>query len=140
MERRKRISRRAAPATDTESYLNRQSKGVQAELRALHYLQQQGLKTIQRNYSCRRGEIDLIMQDGSTQVFVEVRYRSNPNFGSAAESVTPAKQQRVIAAAQHYLLSVCQDGIPSCRFDVVAVCGNKQQNIEWIKDAFQLSM
>ncbi len=140
MERSNKTSRRTVPKTDSEADVSRRDKGEQAELRALDFLQQRGLITIQRNYSCRRGEIDLVMQDGSTHVFVEVRYRSNPNFGSAAESITPAKQQRVIAAAQHYLLSACKEGFPSCRFDVVAVCGNKQQNIEWIKDAFQLSM
>ncbi|MFX7820786.1 YraN family protein, partial [Acinetobacter baumannii] len=70
---------------------------------ALVYLQQQGLRLLERNWRCKAGEIDLIMQDDATLVFVEVRRRKNDRFGGAAASVTWHKQQKLIRAAQWYL-------------------------------------
>lgn len=109
--------------------------GDNAEGQACDYLQQQGLKLIERNYRTRRGEIDLIMRHDETLVFVEVRLRDSDRFGSAAESVTPHKQRRIIAAAQHYLLQ--KPGTPVCRFDVLAISGKKTRSIDWIVNAFQ---
>ncbi len=109
--------------------------GDNAENQACNYLQQQGLKLIERNYRSRRGEIDLVMQQDKTLVFVEVRLRTNERFGSAAESVTPRKQGRIIAAAQHYLQQ--QPNSLACRFDVVAISGKEAPSINWIPNAFQ---
>ncbi len=109
--------------------------GKQAEQLACVYLQKQGLKLIERNFHCRRGEIDLIMQDGQTLVFIEVRYRRNAYHGSALESITNLKQSRIITTAQHYLM---QSGWPhNCRFDVVAITADLTDQIRWIRDAFQ---
>ena len=112
--------------------------GDEAEDRALAYLQKQGLRLVERNYrvaggpSRRAGEVDLILRDREgTLVFVEVRARASRSFGGAAASVTPAKQRRLIFAAQHYLLRM--NTLPPCRFDVVAVEGDE---IEWLKGAF----
>jgi len=113
--------------------------GANAEEAARIYLEQQGLRLVERNYRCRQGEIDLIMQDGSTLAFVEVRYRKSSGFGSPAESVTAPKQRRIIATAAHYLQSKKERNMPPCRFDVLAIEGKEQQNIDWIKDAFQAS-
>jgi putative endonuclease len=66
--------------------------GVQAEILAAQYLQQRGLKLVTQNYRGRFGEIDLIMQDGASLVFIEVRLRRNANFGGAAASIDPPKQ------------------------------------------------
>ena len=77
--------------------------GQQAEESAYHYLKTQGLVLVERNYNSPRGEIDLIMQDNNTTVFIEVRYRSNNWFGSGAESVDQHKQQKLLATAVHYL-------------------------------------
>ena len=77
--------------------------GSAAEDAAKTHLEQRGLKLLEQNFRCRRGEIDLIMQDGTGLVFIEVRYRRQNRFGSALESVTPAKQARVVAAARYYL-------------------------------------
>lgn len=110
-------------------------KGEAAEQAALKYLQQQGLRLITRNYRCRQGEIDLIMADGNQLAFIEVRYRKNSLFGSAAESVTTAKQRRIIAAASHYLTSSGKN--MNCRFDVVALSGDQGGKFEWIQNAFQ---
>lgn len=111
--------------------------GAKAEEVARIYLEQQGLRLVAQNYRCRQGEIDLIMQDGATLAFIEVRYRKNTGFGSPAESVTPAKQRRIVTTAAHYLQSKSERKMPPCRFDMLAIVGKKQQNIDWIKDAFQ---
>lgn len=111
-------------------------KGDDAELRAQHYLERQGLRTLQRNYYCRAGEIDIIMLHRDTLVFVEVRYRRQTRFGSAAESVTRAKQKKIIRAASHWLSSQNRHDTP-CRFDVLTLTGEGEAQIEWITDAFQ---
>ncbi len=106
--------------------------GQSAESRAEAFLQARGLTLLARNWRCRFGEIDLIMQDGATRVFVEVRLRSRSDFGGAAASVTPAKQKKLLAAARQYLTTL--KTVPPCRFDVVALSGAAPP--EWIKNAF----
>jgi putative endonuclease len=111
--------------------------GAQAELTAAQYLQRQGLRLLQSNYRCRFGEIDLILKEGETLVFTEVRLRSRSDFGGAAASIDAHKQTRLILAAQHYLSSVSP--VPPCRFDaVLLVSPDGSQGIEWLKNAFQL--
>lgn len=105
-------------------------KGREAEARAARYLERQGLKVLTRNYRCRGGEIDLVCRDGETLVFVEVRLRSNRNFGGAAASITAAKQRRIALAARHYLAG---KPLPACRFDAVLLDG---ETIDWIRSAF----
>jgi putative endonuclease len=106
--------------------------GQSAEARAETFLTSHGLRSIARNWRCRFGEIDLIMQDGATLVFVEVRLRNRNDFGGAAASVTPAKQKKLLAAARLYLTTL--KTLPLCRFDVVAFSGSTRA--EWIKNAF----
>jgi putative endonuclease len=114
------------------------ARGDAAEARALAWLQARGLTLVERNYRvalgprARGGEIDLIMRarDG-TLVFVEVRQRGSRSHGGAAASVTATKQQRVVRAAQHYLLRLASP--PPCRFDVLALDG---EQIEWLQAAF----
>jgi putative endonuclease len=107
-------------------------RGREAEQLALQHLTAAGLRLKSRNYACRLGEIDLILQEGETLVFVEVRQRRNARFGSAAESITGRKQGRLLAAARHYLAR--QRQLPACRFDAVLV--DAQGRVEWIRDAF----
>ncbi|MXS85928.1 YraN family protein [Nitrosomonas sp. HPC101] len=111
-----------------------ENKGSAAEQRAATFLQQQKLILLEKNYRCRFGEIDLIMQEGDTLVFVEVRMRSSDRFGGAAASITPAKQLRLTRAARHYLAR--QDDDLPCRFDAVLISGTRENDIEWIKNAF----
>jgi putative endonuclease len=106
--------------------------GRSAEARAEAFLQAQGLKPVARNWRCRFGEIDLVMQDGATLVFVEVRLRSRGDFGDAAASVTAAKQKKLLAAARQYLAAL--KDWPPCRFDVVAWGGDGPP--QWIRNAF----
>jgi len=106
--------------------------GQSAEKRAEIFLESNGLMLVARNWRCRFGEIDLIMQDGATRVFVEVRLRSRSDFGGAAASVTPTKQRKLLAAARQYLTTL--KTLPPCRFDVVALSGDTRP--DWIKNAF----
>ncbi|SEL59264.1 YraN family protein [Nitrosovibrio tenuis] len=111
-----------------------QLKGSEAERYVEGYLQGKGLALIERNYRCRFGEIDLIMQDQMVVVFVEVRMRCSQVFGGAGSSITLVKQGRLIRTAKHYLASL--KSIPPCRFDAVLLSGVKGEGMEWIKDAF----
>lgn len=106
--------------------------GAQAEQHAARYLQQQGLKPVAQNYRSRFGEIDLIMQDGATLVFVEVRLRRSANFGGAAASIDVHKQQRIIRTAQQYLAGLAH--IPPCRFDAVLM---DDSGVQWLRNAFE---
>lgn len=115
----------------------RKERGTKAERKAEIYLERHGLKLIERNYSCRNGEIDLVMQDKGALVFVEVRFREASGFISPAETVTVGKQKKIIAAARHFLHSHRQHNQAPCRFDVLAISGPLQENISWIRDAFQ---
>jgi putative endonuclease len=108
--------------------------GETGEALALQYLVERGLRLIERNYRCRYGEIDLVLQDGKTIVFAEVRVRRNGRFGGAAASVTTSKQQKLIAAAQHYLSRMRT--APVCRFDGIALDSLDSANIDWIRNAF----
>lgn len=109
--------------------------GKDAEVRACRYLQAQGLRLVRKNYHTRRGEIDLVMQDKDSLVFVEVRYRRQAGFGSAAESVDRRKQLKLTACANHYLQTFPENARQPCRFDVVSI-GDNMDNIEWIRNAF----
>lgn len=112
-------------------------RGQQAEQRAEDYLRTQGLTPRARNYRCKAGEIDLVMMDGETLVFVEVRLRSNRRFAPAAETVDWRKQQKLIRAAQHFLQRHGLTDKVACRFDVLAIDSNAQGNpITWLRDAF----
>lgn len=110
--------------------------GALAEQLAAAYLQDRGLMLLHTNYSCRFGEIDLIMQDGDTHVFTEVRLRSSNAFGGAAASIDGRKQGKIIRTAQHYLSNLKR--IPPCRFDAILMQSADIHKIEWLKNAFTL--
>ncbi len=117
---------------------NSKQTGQQAEDSACHYLELQGLSLIERNYCCARGEIDLIMKDNSTTVFVEVRFRRDERFGSGAESVDSRKQKKLLSTAAHYLQKNPKTAKGACRFDVISLTvNNGEQQLNWIPDAFQ---
>lgn len=126
--------------------INTKKLGNQIENLVCDYLRKQKLKLIARNYACRLGEIDLIMQDQSTLIFIEVRYRQHLNFGSSLESVNLIKQNKIIKTAEYYLLSQQLSEPMACRFDVVGVKPISQKigsiskldsaQVEWIKNAF----
>ena len=110
--------------------------GAAAEEVARAYLTRAGLKLLAKNHRCRGGELDLVMEDEGSVVFVEVRYRSNTRFGRAEETVGPTKQARLVAAASHYLQR--HDVQRPTRFDVVAIHPDPAggHEVNWIRDAF----
>ncbi|WP_223669448.1 YraN family protein [Kangiella shandongensis] len=115
-------------------------KGDKVERYVEKYLTQQKLRLVERNFSSRYGEIDLIMEDGDTLVFIEVRFRANTNHGSGAETVDYRKQQKIIKTAQFFLQQQKKYQQLNCRFDVVSVTlGHKSLSADWLKNAFQLS-
>ena len=112
----------------------KQRLGRLGEDTALAHLLQHGLILVQRNFLCKGGEIDLVMRErGAGLVFVEVRQRSGQRHGGAAASITPAKQRRMVVAAQVYLLRL--KTLPPCRFDVVAIDAGQ---LTWLRNVLQM--
>ncbi len=105
----------------------KQRSGQLWERKALAHLGRRGLVPVESNFRCRGGEIDLIMRDGETLVFIEVRQRAAATHGGAAASIGAAKQRRLVRAAQTYLQRFAAP--PACRFDVVAVDG---EQFDWL--------
>ena len=112
--------------------LTRVQKGAQYEDLALQFLLDQGLTLIERNYRCKCGELDLLMEDKGALIIIEVRYRKDNRYGSALESVTKTKQTRIVAATKYYILAHKID--QPIRFDVVAITGDTHP--QWVKNAF----
>ncbi len=115
-------------------------KGQQAEKIALKFLQTQGLIKIQSNFSCKRGEIDLIMIDNEYLVFVEVRYRKKTQYGHPLETINYAKQKKIINTVQYFLMKHPKYNQFPCRIDAIAINSHiqtGQEQIEWIKNAIQ---
>ncbi len=122
--------------------------GQWAEQKAEQFLISEGLRLRQRNFNRVCGEIDLIMEEASTLVFVEVKLRSQRAWVGALESVDQRKQRKLVKTANWYLQRTCRDSFPPCRFDVVAIKHNSRENtplerksftLEWIKNAFYSS-
>lgn len=112
---------------------DKQRQGQHWEQAALAHLQGHGLQLVEANFQCKGGEIDLVMRDGDTLVFVEVRQRANAEHGGAAASITPAKIRRLVRAAQLYLVRFAET--PPCRFDVVAINAGR---LAWLRDAIEV--
>ncbi len=128
----------ARPAESAERSA-RQQLGDRAEELARSYLESRGLHTVNQNYRVRGGELDLVMQDGDTLVFVEVRYRSSQQYGGALASVDAHKQRRLLHAAQLYLLQFHRQSPPPCRFDVIAIApgsASRTARVRWLQNAF----
>ncbi|MEO8998965.1 MAG: YraN family protein [Rhodanobacter sp.] len=108
------------------------------EQRARAELVRAGLTCLAHNYSTRYGELDLVMRDGDTIVFVEVRYRKSASHGDAATSITASKQSKLIKAAQHWLAAHPNHVRHPCRFDVVSYDGPADAiRREWLRAAFE---
>lgn len=112
--------------------------GANGEEIARRQLEHAGLTFVAANVRYRDGEIDLVMRDADgTIAFVEVRRRTRATYGGAAASVTPAKCNRLIAAASRFIAAHRLDTRP-CRFDVVTIEGRDENlRIDWLRDAFR---
>lgn len=106
------------------------NRGSEFETQACRYLEQQGLVLLSRNWHCRFGEIDLIMQDGPYRVFIEVRAKADSRFGGAAASINADKCRKLQAAANLYLSQ--NGGAGRCRFDAVLFDGDRAP--VWLKN------
>ena len=124
----------------------RRRDGDDAEDYARRYLEHAGLAFVAANVTYRDGELDLVMRDAGNAksrpaalVFVEVRRRSRDSHGGAAVSITREKRRRIVTAAAHYLVGTGLRALPPCRFDVVAIDGDRRQGfrVAWIRDAFR---
>ena len=102
----------------------RRAQGDAAEERACRHLGRSGFAIVERKYRTKGGEIDIVARKGDVLVFVEVRSREAPGFGTPEESVTPAKRRRIVAAARHYLSKVPPSSWREARFDVIAIEGS----------------
>jgi putative endonuclease len=111
------------------------SKGLAAEDAACQYLVKQGLTWVESNYRCKLGEIDLIMRDKEYWVFVEVRARTSRAYGSALETVTYSKQQKILKTASLYLTAHQLQEKARVRFDVISIEGTPPE-LTWISNAF----
>ena len=124
------------------------SRGAQVEALARAYLERHGLRAVAANANYRFGELDLVMLDGNTVVFVEVRYRRDAaqthgargarSFGGAAASVDAGKCRKLVAAAESFLLAHRSYARAACRFDVIAASGDVDApTFDWLRDAFR---
>ena len=113
--------------------------GADAENVAYRYLKQHGLTPVRRNFQCRLGELDLIMQDGRCLVVVEVRFRGSKSFVTAGLTIDNRKQQKIIRTAAMFLAWNERFANNPLRFDVVGINTDAHgvTTIEWIKDAFR---
>ncbi|KTC64852.1 putative endonuclease distantly related to archaeal Holliday junction resolvase (plasmid) [Legionella adelaidensis] len=110
-------------------------KGFAIEEKARKFLEAKGLRHIASNFQSRFGEIDLIMSEKDTLIFVEVRARSSGKFGNAVETISFIKKQKLIKTAIFYLTIHKLHGKLPLRFDVITADGTSPQLL-WIKDAF----
>ncbi len=108
-------------------------KGAKYEEQAAAFLEEAGYKILDRNWSAPTGELDIVALKDDTVVFVEVRARSNPNYGTPADSVTPAKRAKLVKTAMAYI-KARRPGAESFRFDVIGIVPGSEP--EHIEDAF----
>jgi len=130
----RRPSSTVSMASQSLSY---RQTGARWEKTAESFLCSHGLKLLQRNFSSRFGEIDLIMEEEKTIVFVEVKFRKSNEHGSGADAVTLHKQNRISRTAGWYLAKNPHRAEQFCRFDVISIDPqSRKQGIKWIKNAF----
>jgi putative endonuclease len=118
--------------------LNRRTQGARVEALAREFLLRQGLTPVAANANYRGGELDLVMRDGNTLVFVEVRYRRGSGFGGGAASVDANKRRKLVHAAGLFLAAHREHAKAPCRFDVIDASGDPETPaFDWLRDAFR---
>jgi putative endonuclease len=120
-----------------KKYSFKQLRGLKAEKLACEYLKKQGLTLVTSNYTTPLGEIDLIMKNDTSLVFIEVRFRKNNTMANSIESINATKQRKIINTASSYLQKY--PTWKECRFDVITIdCFKTDVRINWIRDAFEM--
>ncbi|RPE79535.1 YraN family protein [Vulcaniibacterium tengchongense] len=118
--------------------VDRRGRGAAVEAAARAWLRRAGLRDLAANAGFRVGELDLVMLDGDTLVFVEVRYRRDPRFGGGAASIDLRKRRRLLLAAQAFLAAHPRYAQAGCRFDVIEADGDPDApRLHWLRDAFR---
>lgn len=117
-----------------DAKLTAYAKGIMGETAACQYLTQSGMQMLERRWHAPCGEVDLIMLDGETLVFVEVKARERDSVSAAQQAITPAKQRRLINSARHYLSLHPEHGRRMIRFDVITLT---KEGVCHIPNAFQ---
>lgn len=120
---------------------NSKDIGNWAENLACEHLQQQGWHILARNFHCRGGELDIVAKQQQTLAFIEVKYRRSMAYGGPLSTITQSKRQRLIVAAQRYLQQQPQYKPYQARFDLIAICGRPEQQLElqWLPSIFSLT-
>ncbi len=122
----------------TEDRQATRARGARVEALARDFLQQHGLAPIAANANYRDGELDLVMRDGDTLVFVEVRYRRSAGYGGGAASVDAGKRRKLVHAASRFLAAHREHARAACRFDVIDASGDPEAPaFDWLRDAFR---
>jgi len=117
--------------------MDTRTRGSHWERFAESFLNRQGLRTLERNFQDRLGEIDLVLLDGQALVFAEVRSRARSSHGSGADSVTWTKRRRSVRAAERYLQRNVRHRERACRFDVISIgLEGGEPAVRWIRSAF----
>ncbi len=112
-------------------------KGTAYESLALSHLQKAGLTLLARNYTCRLGEIDLVMREKQSVVFIEVRYRKSAEHGTGAATIGATKRTKLIRTAKLYLQEHPRLATSTCRFDAVTISGDMEApDIRWLRSVF----
>ena len=116
----------------------RQRKGLRFEDRARIYLEHRGLSLLAQNFRGRRGEIDLVMREGDSICFVEVKYRESLAYGGAASAIPREKQRKIVETALLFLASHPDLAGLAPRFDALLIQGRSDgsEDIDWIRNAF----
>ena len=118
--------------------LSRKEKGHWAETQAKTHLLNAGLRFVEQNFSCKVGEIDLIFQDQSYLVFIEVRHRQSGAPVSAQQSIDPRKQRKIRKTAEYFLQKHPAWRQHYGRFDVICVTSEyNAHDLQWIQNAFE---
>jgi len=118
--------------------MQKKELGKKGEELASRFLKKRGYRIIEKNYSCKMGEMDLIATEKDTLVFIEVKTRTSTLFGPPQLAVNSSKQRQLSKVALNYLKEKKLENVKA-RFDVVAILlGPKGEEIELIKDAFDL--
>ena len=125
-------------ATEDRRARGGRAQGAHVEALARDFLLRHGLTPVAANANYRGGELDLVMRDGDTLVFVEVRYRRGSGFGGGAASVDANKRRKLVHAAGLFLAAHREHAKAPCRFDVIDASGDPQAPaFDWLRDAFR---
>jgi len=112
---------------------NNRTCGTFYEEKAAAYLQENGLQILEKNFRTRFGEIDLVAKEGSTIVFIEIKYRRDNSKGYPEEAVGYRKQQKISKVSDYYRMKHQISEFQAVRFDVIGICG---EEMAWTKNAF----